>query len=63
MSCYGFFHKEFGSLLITDSTTATKKIRPVAELFNYAYLCPLPLTLCLLKPIAHVCTLKRLKMG
>jgi hypothetical protein len=31
---------------------------PVTELFNYAPLRPLPLLFCLLKSIAHVCTLK-----
>jgi hypothetical protein len=32
---------------------------PVTELFNYAYLCPLPPVLCLLKPIGHVCIPKK----
>jgi hypothetical protein len=31
------------------------------ELFNYLYLCPLPLVLCLLEVIAHVCPQKMAK--
>jgi hypothetical protein len=42
--------------MINQTTTVT-------GLFNSAHLCPLPLALCLLKPVAHVCTLKMAEDG